>query len=294
MNTLYIPIVKVPEPLFPEHFGVQIEGKVSDYMQFVVPNRLYQWPIRWDIFENDKILYDANHLSLIEHNQIITIKGCPKRYRLWPEFVGSPPHYRYYPKLAEFIQAVINRYKPVAIELYNEPDCRVKDAFAPEFFGAWVGNDETFFQGGMRYGEMCNEVGQMVKGTKILVGALMMNEFTHDFLHGMVETEFEESAQALSFHCYIRTKSGFEKMSNITEQFRMITTLPFVCTETSLLGNGSSTHEKLKADYMIYLKNNFGYLGVESLNWYAFNSGWENADLTKNKCALPVWEIWKC
>lgn len=285
-GTIYLPQIACPEPLLGARLGVQIEGRVANWLPYLIPNRLYQWPLRWWSYPNDD--YDANALALKGHRQIITLKCVPEQYRLWPEFAGSPPAPQHYGAFVQFAQEVIDRYKPDAIELFNEPDVYMMYANHPEFFGAWVGPQDTMYQGGRRYGAFCAYVYPRLTGCKILAGALMMGVETPDFLRGAMDAEL--MADAISFHCYIRTQAEFERLTTLAQSIRNLAHLPAVCTETSVLGDGSAAHEQLKADYLRYLRERFGWLGVEAINWYALDSEWENADLI-----IPgeAWEVWR-
>ncbi len=79
------------------------------------------------------------------------------------------------------------------------------------------------------------------------------------------------------------------RIARLAGEIRLATDLPLIVTETSLLGDGSPEHEQAKADYMRWLKEHFGYLGVEAVNWYTLaGNGWQYSDL-----APVAWEVWR-
>jgi hypothetical protein len=282
---LYLSLVLAPAAMFGARFGAQIEGAVSRVVEWMVDNRIYQTPISWRDWNSRYTLYDENWSIIGNRPQIITVKLTPQQYRLWPEYASSPPRPDAYHALATFVQLVIDRYHPVAVEIYNEPDCRIGEG-APEFFGAWVGAGETWFAGGERYGSAVNYVADHTSGALIIAGALMMHADSIKFLAGMVAGGLR--ADAVSYHCYIRSMADADRISRLAEEIRLATGLPLIVTETSLLGDGSPEHEAEKAQYMTWLRDRFGYLGVEAVNWYTLaGNGWEASDL-----APTAWEVW--
>jgi hypothetical protein len=188
--------------------------------------------------------------------------------------------------LAGFIQQVINRYHPIAVEIYNEPDCRIGEG-AAEFFGAWVGEGETWYQGGKRYGEAVNYVADHTSGALIIAGALAMHADSIKFLAGMVAGGLR--ANAVSYHCYIRSMAEADRIARLASEIRLATDLPLIVTETSLLGDGSPAHEQAKAQYMTWIRDHFWGLDIEAVNWYCLaGNGYGEGDL-----APTAWEVWR-
>lgn len=287
-GTIYLPGVFVPQAFLPARLGVQIEGRVADWSPYLIPNRLYQWPLRWWSYPSDD--YDENAAALKGHHQVITLKCVPPEYRLWPEFAGSPPALDCYDAFIAFAQQVIDRYHPCAIELFNEPEVYRDFANNPEFFGAWVGEGESMYQGGQRYGQFCNYVYPRLSGCKVLAGALMMHEESLDFLRGALDAGMR--SDGLSFHCYIGQEASFDRLQILAGELRNMTSLPLVCTETSILGDGTPAHEQRKAEYVDYIRSG-AWAHVEAANWYALDSEWiYHNDLFTDGRELPAWEEW--
>jgi len=278
--TQYFPIVLYHAP-----FGAQIEGRVKTFESRLAENRVYQWSLKWRDWSTSRALYEENAATLAGHPQIITIKVVPEEYRLWPGFVGSPPRKDAYPELAKFVQEIVYRFNPETIELFNEPNVLVSDAFAPECFGAWVEDD--WYGGGKRYGECVKYVYEHVTGARLLAGALMMHPNSMTFLKGALAAGMRPDG--ISYHTYIRHESEFGKFIENARAIRQLTNLPLTLTETSVLGDGSPAHIQRKIDYLYYLRDNAaGY--VNGWNWYTIGgNGWEDSDLDPQ----TVWEVWK-
>lgn len=283
-GTVYLPVVFVPPRLLKYRLGVQIEGSVADYSYKLVPGRLYQWPLRWSSYPSER--YDSNAAALSEYEQIITIKGTPPAYRLWPDFAGSPPAPEHYGAFAELARLVVDRYKPIAIELYNEPNVRTSEAAYPDFYGAWVADGESMYQGGRRYGEFCAAVYPTLQGkTVVLAGALMARPEMIEFLQGALDAGM--MADAVSFHCYIGERDDFTKFVDCASALRSRTRLPLVCTETAVLGDGSAAHQAAKAEYLRWLRANLPW-GVEAAVWYSLDADWKYSNLDGE-----AWEAWR-
>ncbi len=282
----FMPIICTTEPLFRVRLGAQIEGRVANVSQWMVDERIYQTPISWRDYDAKLQLYDENRSIIGSRPYIATVKLTPPEYRLWPDYVSSPPRPNAYPVLAGFVQQIINRYHSVAVEVYNEPDVRCGEG-AAEFFGAWVGQYETWYQGGKRYGEAVNYVKDHTTGALIIAGALMMHPDSIKFLAGMAGVGLR--ADAVSYHCYIRSMSDADRIARLAGEIRMVTSLPLIVTETSLLGDGSAEHEAAKAQYMTWIRNHFWALDVEAVNWYCLaGNGYGEGDL-----APIAWEVWR-
>lgn len=283
-GTIYLPQIAVPAPLFPARLGVQIEGAVADHADRLIPGRLYQWPLRWMDHPSER--HDANATALAGYPQIITIKCVPPAYRLWPGFAGSPPARQHYLTYAEFARRIVEQYKPVAVELFNEPNVWVNEAAYPDFYGAWVGEGETMYQGGRRYGEFCAAVYPTLQyKTKVLAGALMARPEMVEFLQGAIDAGM--MADALSFHCYIGEQDDFIKFADCVSALRSRTRLPLVCTETAVVGDGSAAHQSAKAEYVRWLRANTPW-GVEAVIWYSLDADWQYSNLDGE-----AWEVWR-
>lgn len=288
----YLSVIVSPGKFLPAEFGAQIEGRVAGVAQWLSAGKIYQWGVKWRDWRTNKALYDENALTLTGYPQIITVKVVPEEYRLWPEFIGSPPREDAYPALAAFVQEVINRYKPEAVELANEPDVRVKDAFAPECFGAWVADNETWQAGGRRYGACVKYVCEHVTGSKILAGALMMHPNSLNFLKGALAGGLG-AADGISYHCYIKSLAYKELIWKQSEEIAELTPLPQVVTETALIADVDSQQLRQdQADYLRYLIDNIHYSRVAAILRYTLaGNGWACSDVQRGAEPTPEWMV---
>jgi hypothetical protein len=294
MPNIYFPVINNSERVFTYPLGAQIEGDFSNCEQWKIPKRTYKYTIKWKDIESNPDIYVWPNKPLTTNN-IINIKGTPKWARILPDFSGSPPKPEYYVQLRKFINLLAKRYSPIAIELFNEPDVKVTDINSElsEYFGAWVLPGESFYQGGVRYGNFCNKIYSKEYGSKLLAGALMMHENSLEFLHGMIAAKFK--ADFLSYHCYISSKKDFNRIFDLAIILEGLAKLPVVVTETSLLGDiDTPTLQEDQKNYLKYILKNLFYSNLQLVVWYTLaNNGWKNSDLVYNNISKPVYEVWK-
>jgi hypothetical protein len=200
--------------------------------------------------------------------------------------VGSPVSPLCYNALSNFICALQERYNPEAIEIFNEPDVRRKvgEKYG-EYFGSWVDDFETFYQGGRRYGQCISALKNLK--VKMLYGALMMHEQSLEFLQGA-----GLDSGAISYHCYIDRPEQFDRAFELATKIKNIRNLPVVMTETALLGDEDTLElQENQAKYLQHLKEN--NREIDTINWYAMNSEWRHNDLIRDNCSTLVYEEWK-
>jgi hypothetical protein len=291
LGTIFLPQITVPSTYLSERLGCQIEGDVATIKKWLVPGRIYQIPIKWRDIEPTPgtyvwpEIYDNNVSLLASYPFIITIKVCPEWARLWPD-VGSPVSSLCYNSLSNFICAIQERYNPEAIELFNEPDVKRKDGKdVGEYFGSWVDDNETYYQGGQRYGQCVSSLQNL--GVKMLYGALSMHDQSLEFLRGAKDSGLNTGA--ISFHCNIWRADQFGRAFELARKIKNIVDLPVVMTETTVIGEEDSLMlMDTQKDYLKFLRRN--YSEIDSINWYAFNSEWKNNDLIRNNYPTPVYE----
>lgn len=282
---IFIPQVSAPGSVLRHRLGCQIEGYVSNISQYLIPNRAYQIPVR--LYEWPSAAHLSNLSYLSGYDKVITVKCVPEHMRLWPGFAGSPPHPDRYDEFISMTQDVINRSGAKGIEMFNEPDIRKRDAAFPDFYGAWVGDDESYYDGGRRYGQLCAYAYPRLYGSKIIAGALMMHEYSLEFLRGAIDGGLR--ADAISYHCYIWGRADFGRIFEIAGNIAQFSRLPLIATETSLLGDGSLQHQTDKADYLTYIINTMPTSDLDAVMWYTLGGNdWNNSDLLPGS-AYQVW-----
>jgi hypothetical protein len=297
---IYLPVIThdSADQLFNASLGAQIEGAVAGREQWCIPNRVYQWAIRWKNVEAEHGVYvwpadyDENARLLADYETIITVKCTPVWARLW-DSVNSPPAPEYYDETAQFIRAVQARYNPKAIEFYNEPDV-YRGEGEPEYFGDWVNTGETWYQGGQRYGQALAAIKPNTN-SKLLGGALMMHGGSIDFLRGALDAGMQPDA--ISFHCYISSPDRYNRALELAAQINAVSDWRYrlVITETSVTGNVDTEELRAwQAEYLHTLLRYYREEGIVLVNWYSLaNNGWGNADMVWNNTSMPVYGVWR-
>lgn len=295
-NKIFFPVIMRGKPP-PLSLGAQIEGHIGSKAKWIIPNRQYQIAIKWrDVEQNkgqrDWSGYDLDFEALAGKCVTVGVKCVPEWARLWLGYVGSPPIAYYYPELAKFIMAVIERYRPDAIELFNEPDTDRDEArWAEEFFGAWC-IDRDFYRGGYLYGQMTDTVYSMVHeaypNVRIIAGALMMHTKSLNFLDGAIAGGLQ--CDAISFHKYLSPGGDFNTVFRLSMEIRNRINKPIVLSETSIMG---SDQQQAAADYLGYLIANREQSCIDVIQWYTLADNEWSQDLIVNRKPTPAYEVWK-
>jgi hypothetical protein len=286
MTEIYLPIVVTSgQPVL----GVQVDANIAGNEQYVIENRMYQTPARWSGLDS-WLLYN---ISMFGDNPfILGTKTCPPGYRLWEDFLGSPPKEECYIYFADFATELAEVYQPWGIELWNEPD--VPRRFSvPNYYGSWVDNDDKFYNYGKSYGKFCGEVYETIHnaGTKVIAGALLGSESSLEFLSGAVDDGFR--ADYVSYHTYLYMTDEFDKPFRFAEKLRKLTTLPLILSETSIIGDGSLEHQQRQADYLTYLRKHQYWGGIDLILWYSLFNNWNHTALVQNKLPTLAMEVWR-
>lgn len=288
-------------PAYP--LGCQIEGRVGSLARWIVPRRQYQIGVKWREVEavkgfRDWSIYDADFAVLRGQRVTAGVKCVPEWARLWPGYVGSPPIAHYYPELAKFIIALIERYRVNAVELFNEPDTdRDAAKWAEEYFGAWC-IDNDFYRGGRLYGQCLETVYAMVHevypGVRIIAGALIGAEPSSlQFLDGALEGGLQ--CDAVSYHKYISIGGDFNAAFRFGLAVAQRTPKSQVLSETSVTAkDGSPELRRAQAEYLTYLRENYQNSCIDVMQWYTLaGNGWMNSDLIYDGQTSAAYEVWR-
>lgn len=297
----FLPVIMQGQPQKPLPLGCQIEGHVGNRAKWIVPSRQYQIGVKWRDVEKDKgerdwSGYDLDFEALSGQRVTVGIKCVPEWARLWSGYVGSPPMAHYYSELARFIMALIERYHPDAIELFNEPDVdRDAAKWAEEYFGAWCVNND-FYRGGRLYGQCLDTVYPILHeaypGVRIIAGALMAHDSSLTFLDGAIAGGLQ--CDAVSFHKYVglggNFNAAFEFALSVTNRINK----PVVLSETSVTATEDSDLLKTEqADYLKYLLDNVDNSSIECIQIYSLaNNLWMNTDLVRDDKPTPMYDVW--
>jgi hypothetical protein len=301
-NTVFLPVIMQGQAAPQLPLGCQIEHhQASSVKQWVIPARQYQIPVKWRNVETvpgelNWSAYEADFAALAGQRVTVGIKVVPEWARLWAGYVASPPKPECYVDLAHFLLALIERYHPDAIELFNEPDVdRDAAKWAEEFFGAWCVNND-FYRGGRLYGQCLDTVYPILHeaypGVRIIAGALMAHESSLKFLDGMIAGGLQ--CDAVSFHKYVglggNFNAAFEFALSVTNRINK----PIVLSETSITATEDSDLLRTEqADYLKYLLDNVDNSSIECIQIYSLaNNAWMNSDLVRNNQPTPMYNVW--
>ena len=298
MMTAYLPVVEY-NPLTPAVIGVQLEDHITNLDDYIVPDRMYHLPVRWNEVEQEQghyvvTPYLVTAVPQLDGNPwILGTRTCPPWARLWVNHLGSPPKEEYWKDYANFINAMITALDPWGVEIWNEPDTQPKNA-EENYYGAWIQDYGDAYEAGLYYGRFTAYIYPLIKDVhpekKIVVGALMGANL--DFLRGAVDGGLK--GDFLSVHKYIKKVEEFNAVFNLIYDVQDIAPgLPIIVTETSLLGDGGEEHQQMQADYVNYLRDMQGWEGVPLILWYSMaNYWWFNNALVVDSVKTPAYVEW--
>lgn len=279
--TVYMPGIykgATPGP----RLGTFIENINATKVTHAVQGQHIGMLVRWDEVEKTFGSYDWSipdeQYQHVEGGFPIWIqcKNTPAWARLYPELPCSPPLPEYYWDFATFVRNAVLRYKPFAVEIWNEPD-------APQFYLDWPSSVNGCWDNGTQYGEFIQDIYPEIKrGTDVTVmsGALMMGT-TSQFIFASDMLKVA-AADVVSFHSYSDNVDNFDFPLIKADYLKKHTDRPLWLSETSYQTMFGSTaqFEEEQAKYLRQLYNNAMAHGIEFVNWYtlAFN-GWRHTDL---------------
>jgi len=243
---------------------------------------VYSWPQSLD-----------NQVALADGPLYINVTNTPAWARPTGSKVCSPPYEENREDFAEFVEAVIIRYEPDYIEIWNEPD-------VPESVGDWyMGCFGLDYEDGEEYAEVVSAVMDEIDyiNIKVVVGALA-HPFVaegYDFWEGALDSEVYNDADYASFHKYIPWPWGeyqeyyFGLVSDALD-FMQETPLPIILSETSVRCQETSwcgtDFEDDKAEYVDFV----GTLDLHIAMFYSLGgNNWDYTDLVYGGEAMPAW-----
>lgn len=278
----------------PAYMSVEVETSFATAIKYLADRGTVKTTVDWYSVESspdvyDWRLYDTKMEQLSGHPLILTIRNAPNFYRKWSNYICSPPRAEYYPKYVRFAQAVVDRYKPTAIEIWNEPDVgRVDEDIW--YFGCWL---EV---GGGTYGEFVRYVYDrldfrgMVFGGAFMLSSTEQKNFAIDAV-----TKAGDSVDGWSYHSYPyygRNTNDFNQFVRKANFLRGVTNKPLYLSETSLLCKDEwkicdNKFESEKAQYFEYVYNS---QSVNYFTWFEVKNTWNNCSLiARNGDELPAY-----
>ena len=275
--------------------GTFVEGIDATKMSFAVPGQSIGWLANWSVIQQEQDFLNMTKLEAAyqligDHPHWIQVKNSPPWAQSIEGLPCSPPKREYWEDFADFVVFIIDWYRPFMVEIWNEPEPKPEE-IPTELIGV-VG----CWGDGTLYGEFVKYVYNYVKpanpDTIIAGGALMLNsqecwEFTEDFLK-VAEMD------VLSFHSYpIHPWCNYDDPLIKAQNLRKLTNKPLWLTETSYKYAGDEpdeVFEQCQADYLRYVYNEAGRVGIEFVNWYTLaNNGWRHTDLVEDGRKKLAW-----
>ena len=293
MFKIFLPFIR----RFTVQLGTYIENLDVNKMQYAVSGQHIAWGVKWSEVEavrgiHDWSLYDPQYESIGDYPHRITVKMTPEWARIdeRKEFACSPPKREYWENFVWFIVEVLHRYRPSAIEIWNEPDVdpTIMIKSHTDFYGGWGGMSRE-------YAEFVEYIYNYLKpvwfpSITIMGGALMLDgEDQWQFATDLIEYgKFD----VLSFHAY----PGFcaenydvplEKADRLTQIYKDLGKKrpPFWLSETSYrtpdLCDGFYEQQ---AQYLKHLFYNASKHNIRLISWYTLaNNNWDHTDLVSSK-----------
>ena len=259
---------------------------------YIVPGGIILYALFWNDTENVQGVYDWSkpdyELELLDraHNRlVISVRNTPLWARLYPDRECSPPQSQYWVLFRDFLLAVIDRYNPDYIEIWNEPDTPIDvPPSSARYYGCWG----TDFVSGTKFGLFVEQVSQGID-TPIMAGGFCLCH-PGDFLAGYLL--INPDIEYISFHGYAHyQQNDWDAIFLQSDRISRATDLQQFVTETSLLGDVVGEEQ---ADYLQYIHETAQDYPISGLLWFTMNnSGWEYADMIKGGVERPVWYIYQ-
>ena len=246
--------------------------------------------VHWSDIESIEGVYNWSTIDSI----VASVPGpMYMSVRMTPEWARSsectveccPPDTDNYEDYVDFVLAVISRYDPEYIEVWNEPDVWWWEA-NPGFYGCWGKTAQC----GQDYIGLVDDVYPAVKAvsdTMVVCGALMYRGAESEFAQGMAAANASLYCDAISFHSYPTfDQHNFEITAQRAEYlYSLFPNRPLIVSETSLLDDVVGNTQ---AEYLSWLLNTSRGASIKMVLWYtACGNGWRYGDL----CNRPAWDV---
>lgn len=256
-------------------------------VEYLVPRQWVKIDSRWETTEPLPYYYDWTYLDAAVHviranndYLMINVHNTPAWARTTRYKCKLPDDWRY---LERFIRALINRYHPEAIELWNEPEMDAETSASLQYCCGCLDPHE--------YRQITNLIYSNVfqdTETLLIAGGLLMD---HEWIDEMFS--YPVQADAISFHHY---NYGWDtstwRLSIERGYLQGKTTAPVWLTETSLLCDGVCA-EPFRS-YQAAWFENVSRMDFPLVLWYAQNNvGWRNCNLVNEFTGTyyPAWWV---
>ncbi len=293
---LFLALIIATAQVLTPFIGVQIEvSNASTSMPYLAPGSWIKYRVDWSVTEAQPGVYDWTALDatlqpLQGWRLLLTVHNAPVWRRLVPDYPCRPIPPSQYQAYADFVNAVIDRYHPQAVELWNEPDGLASPDTA-HLFGCWSTPDLPHY-GGQRYGEMVSYVCPRVKAehpavTVLAAGLMLSNPLQEDFAAGIPA----RACDGLGFHFYPSADQDEAVWGLLQGKIGRLNQMGHTnlwLTETSLLDAATPEQQERQAAYFDYLLTHV--TGLRAIFWFTLTgNGWRESDMVVKGSRRPVW-----
>jgi len=275
---LYMPSI-IKSTYDKTNVGVETESSLHTVGRYYNPNTRLKISIRGDL-----VITPTGYDWHIPDNKLHGYYADWITVKQRPPWMGSGdicnlPLKGYWWQYAKFVQAIINRYQPEYIEIWNEPDA--VSTIYPELLGC-VGD-------GKLYGQFVDYIYENVTGATIIMGAV--SNIYDPFINDALEAA-GSSVDGISFHCYEHywdrlldgCKPRYEYAKTLDNRNR-----PVYLSETAVLWKRGSEAGYEKAQIKHYRR-----LKELPTPWYWYTlcgNGWP-VEMPTDMCRRPVEDLY--
>jgi hypothetical protein len=194
----YIPLIAQTRIIV----GAEYEREMCAYQEYINPRTNVQISIHWGDVEYEKGTYDwtvpDNKLCGNQADYIV-VKMTPE----WARESGAPacklPPVQYWDEAVAFYRAVVYRYNPEYLAIWNEPDMPFIVG-GDDYLGCMPDDPASYI-------EFVKYVAPRIINTKVVAGevANVFGDFAQTIFPAL-----ENHVQAFSFHCYAKFDGEYE------------------------------------------------------------------------------------
>jgi hypothetical protein len=286
-HNIYFPIILWQEALV----GAEYEREMCKYKDYINPRSNIKISINWNQVEYEKGTYDwtvPDDKLCRNQPDYIVVKMTPE----WAGYPGDPvcklPQIQYWDEAVAFYRAVVYRYNPRYLAIWNEPDMPVISD-GEDYLGCIPDEPES-------YAEFVNYVVERVDDVKIVAGEVsnVYNEFSRQaFPH--LNTEY------VSFHCYANFRDVYEPLCENKYQFlqTLVSNKTIINSETAVYYKSGEADDYYQAqvehfDRLLEMQIPFYfYTGqCHGWPWNTLSTDLLECDEDGNITPRPVWSLY--
>lgn len=275
---IYLPLIHQPQI----RLGVQLEQLD---IRFVTPGGVIYYALRWHDIERTRGVYAWPDLSaLAGYRLVLDFKTTPGWAVEFEHKLCSAPLPLYYDDFARFVVAAVDRYRPVVVSIWNEPDAIEEMVAFPELYGC-VDNPNVYADLVIAAYDALRASGSQIP---LSGGEFMLDAFPSAYVETVLSRTIGKM-DILSFHYYAWSLDDVAGLQERIDYLRGLTDLPLWLSETAMIcetGCGDE-FERAQEEYLqaVYA------LPLDYILWYTGGpNGWRNSDLVREDgTTRPAW-----